>query len=56
MSQPGSSYATVVPNKDKKPTDENVFKLKYKGALPKLTAVEKDPTLGFMSPEAAEAI
>ena len=54
VKQPGSSYNTVVPNKDKKPTEETVFKLRYKGSIPKLAEKPKDPTLGFMNEEAAE--
>ena len=38
------SYTSTVPNKDKK-TDEVVFKLKIKGALPKLKQAAEDPAL-----------
>ena len=54
VKQPGSSYNTGVPYKDKKPTDETVFKLRFKGAIPKLAEKPKDISLGFMNEEAAE--
>ena len=48
IAQPGKSYSTVVPNKEKKEKEELVFKLRFKGAIPKLNSAPKDPTLGFM--------
>ena len=42
----------MVPSKDKKTTEESVFKLRFKGSIPNLKEAPKDPTLGFMNEEA----
>lgn len=52
LAQAGKSYTNVV--KSQKPLEETVFKLKLNGSIPEPKEPPKDPTLGFLNPDAVE--
>ena len=52
LAQPGKSHTTIV--KTEKPIEVPVFKLRVNGPMPELKEAPKDPTLGFLNPEAMQ--